>query len=154
MRNLDTEQYDSTQGARREPNYLVEIDINGIQKWATSKQHEDFSPGPILVGDFSGSRGVVWVWNEDYKYTEEVIAGSFLGNEVKISWAYDGDPINVFSGIIEMIDIEDGEWLRISCDREGPKKYPLGRFLAPEYNHLPTPGYSIEFDGSSITIGD
>lgn len=154
MRDLDTQQIDAVAGPFTDHNYLINIELDEPYQWTTGAPRATFVTGPVRVGAVSAERVTLYVYNEDYKHTQNVVQGAYLGSTVTVSWAYDeADPITIFVGIITAIPELD-EWLRIECERQGPRVYPRGRFLPPEFNHLPAPGYSVEFDGASITIGE
>lgn len=154
MRSLDADQLASVAPIITDPNYLITIQLDEPYQWATGAPRATFVAGPVVVGAISPDRATLYVHNEDYKHTQNVVQGSYLGSTVTISWAYDeATPITYFVGVITAIPELD-EYLRIECERQGPRVYPRGRFLPPLFNHLPSPGYSIEFDGASITIGE
>lgn len=156
MRSTTPGQEAATTKKRREPNFYISIDLDDEYEWTTSTPVPGADPGPVLLGEVSGEQATIFVYNGDYRYNQDVIQGAYLGGAVSVSWAYEGeDQIPIFVGFIVSIpDCDDNGWMRVECDRTGPAVVPKGRFLPPIFNHLPPPGYSLEFDGASITIGD
>lgn len=154
MRSLNAGQIAATAPVRTDPNYFININLDNQYQWMSSAPSFGTEPGPVLMGPVSGDRATIYVHNEDYRHTQNVVEGVYLGGFVAISWAYGEEArILIFTGIITSIP-ECDDWLQIDCEREGPRVYPRGRFLPPSFNHLPPPGYSVEFDGAMITIGD
>lgn len=156
MRSLNSAQAQATERTRTNPNYFITIELDDHYQWTSSTPAVNADPGPVLVGSVSGERATLFVYNDDDRFTQDVIQGAYLGNFAAIAWAYeDADPILIFTGMITSIpDVDDNGWMRVECERSGPRVYPKGRFLPPQFNHLPPPGYSLEFDGALITIGD
>lgn len=157
MRDLDTSQEGVVAGPVTEPQYLVSLELDMPLFFSTFSTRDfdgqTYNRGEIRLGKVTPREAEVLVWNQDDVWTDGSLTGSFQRSPVKIHWAYsDTDPILLFDGIINNTTPQNDGWLRVQCTRTSPKLYPGTRIRPPLANHLPAVGYSIQFDGVTITV--
>lgn len=180
MRQLGPNQRAVVEAQSTEPNYLIEIDLEETHYWSTrdvrSFLGNVFEPGFVSMGRVANGELSLSFWNGDYQYTESAVDGGFLRNGIKVWWAYGEKdtaryveegyweegyveepgtappaPILIFDGFIYSTPRID-QWIDIIARPTPPKFYPDRIIRRPIANFLPSPGYSIEFDGAILQI--
>lgn len=164
-------------GPITQPQYLVYVELDQPYYWSTydntSALGQTWSNRGIRIGTVTGHEASFAVENFDYRHTENALSGVYQRGLVRIYWAYpiedspyveegyweDGyvsdvnEPIVnlMFEGIIASCPVVD-YWLDIRAIRTPPRMFPFQRIRPPFANHLPPPGYIVEFDSQILRV--
>lgn len=177
MKPFNPAQENALSGPITTPQYLVYIELDQPYYWSTyadvTAMGQDWSRYGVRVGNVSGSSASLMVENDDYRHTENSLSGAYQRGEVRIYWAYqipdspyveegyweDGyvsdtnEPVVdlIFEGLIYACPSVDF-WLSIEASRTPPRLFPFQRIRPPFANHLPPPGYMVEFDNQVLRV--
>src|SRR5690606_26140313 len=95
-------------------------------------------------------------YSEDYAHTNNARNGAYARKRVRVWWADghgddpEGDypaPILLFDGFIYETPTIDN-WIEVVAGQTPPEKFPAARLRPPFANHLPSAGYTVQFDGA------
>lgn len=180
MISLSAAQQAAVDGPATLPQFLVEIQLEQSHYYSTRAERayngNTFIPGHVRLGRVTPDRAELWINNADYIHTDNALDGVYMRNSVKIWWAYDAAhapryvqkgywqagytaepddtepaPLLRFEGIISATP-EIDNWISIVAERTPPRRYPFARLRPPFANHLPSVGYTLQFDSQVLRI--
>lgn len=182
MKTLTPEQLATVQAQVTGPRYLMEIELDEPRYWSTREPTEWngnlFEMGYLRMGNVSNEQANFAFFNEDYVHTNNALNGVYMRRSVRIWWAYgpaknggvhyvnpgywdegytispeegDPEPILKFEGMI-FATPEINKWITVMARQTPPKRYPSPRLKPPFANHLPSAGYTVQFDSTALTI--
>ena len=160
MRTLSSGMLTSIAQNITDPVFLFKIDFTSQFVYATSRESITYDSntysvqgGQILSID--GSRVRFSLPNEDRSISALVLAGQVQGNDIDIYLHYDGETIGRFTGLLDTAEISgDYNTVVLVCVSEFAMgaKWPSDRMRPPVFNHLPPPGYEIDFGTGTLTL--
>lgn len=153
-------------GIVREPCYVIAIELDQPYFWSTRQEvtfdDMQFIPGFIERETFKLKNDELSFsfYNEDYVHTDNARAGVYARKRVRVWWAYGHgsdpeetypDPILRFDGMIYETPLID-QWISVVAGQTPPERVPGTRLRPPYANHLPSPGYTVQFDGAILRV--
>lgn len=180
MIDLTPEQEGAVSGPITEPQYLMQIDLDQPYFWSTRQNatfnDDQFVRSELQLGQITNDTANFQFRNEGCKFSAAAEDGVFHRNRVRIWWAYGPkpgvyyvdpgywdpgytvepdsdvpDPILLFDGLIYSMPVID-DWISVVARRTAPTLFPRKIIRPPIANHLPSPGYSVAFDGAILQI--
>lgn len=160
------EQDAQVDGPITEPCYAIEINLDAPTYWST-RQDLEFD-GMVFLGGYIQENSLkiandelrLSFYNEDFRHTNNARSGIYARSRVRVWWAYGigsdsgetyPDPILMFDGFIYETPSID-EWISVVAAQTPPKRFPSPRLRPPFANHLPTAGYTVQFDGAVLRV--
>lgn len=163
MRTLTADQRESVDIGITMPRYLIETALSEPLYLSTRGDvvvdSIFYQGGCIEEGSLDlGEREATFkICNNAYQYTRGAVTGAYQRNAVRIFSCYalpetdSVGKIQVFDGFIDQVSDLD-EMITVRCRRTLPKTYPARQIRPPEFNHLPSPGMVISWDGATYRI--
>lgn len=153
-------------GPITEPCYVVQIDLDTPKFWSTRQpvafDGMYFEPGFIQEDSLKIANDELRFsfYNENFQHTNNARSGIYARARVRVWWAYGigddplgsyPDPILRFDGFVYETPSID-EWISVVAAQTPPKRFPSPRLRPPFANHLPTAGYTVQFDGAVLRV--
>lgn len=182
MQILSPEQLAAVTAQTTAPCYIMEIDLDEPYRWSTRQQVNwgdlVFQKGFLKIDKVDNEQAMFSFYNETYAHTNNALNGIYMRKRVRIWWAYgeannggvhyvnpgywkegytvepdEGrpEPILKFDGIIYATPAID-KWISVIANQTPPKRYPNPRLKPPFANFTPSPGYTVQFNNTVMTI--
>ena len=160
MRTLSAGMLASIAKSITDPVFLFKIDFESQFIYATSRESITYDTNTYLtlgakVLSIDGSRVRFTLPNFDRTISALSLAGQIQGNDIDIYIHYDGETKGRFVGLIDTVEMSgDHNTVTIVCVSEFAMgaKWPTDRLRPPLANHLPPPGFEIEFGTGTLTL--
>lgn len=182
MLELTPDQLAAVTAQTTAPCYIMEIELDEIRTWSTRQtvvwNDAVYERGFLKLDTVTNDEARFSFYNENYTHTGNALNGTYMRKRVRIWWAYGPagnggvyyadpgywkenytvepdsghpEPLLRFDGIVYATPSIDN-WVSVIARHTPPMRYPRPRLRPPFANHLPSPGYTVTFDNTVLTI--